>query len=84
MLHGYTLYDEQLRIPLLLWWPGHLEPARVDAATDNLDLHETLRALVRAAPSGRGDGRSLWPLAQADGHGREVWFAAASTSRRSG
>ncbi len=84
VLHGYTLYDEQLRIPLLLWWPGRLEPARVDAATDNLDLHETLRALVGAPASGRGDGRSLWSLAQSAGvqsagRGREVWLAAASS-----
>jgi arylsulfatase A-like enzyme len=80
VLHGYTLYDEQVHIPLVFWWPGRIEAARIDAATDNLDLHETLRALVGAPPSGRGPGRSLWPLLRSDaGWDRDVHFAAASS-----
>ncbi len=42
ILHGFTLYEEQLRIPLVLWAPGRLAPARVDQPTDTLDLHATL------------------------------------------
>ncbi|MEE8525741.1 MAG: sulfatase [Thermoanaerobaculia bacterium] len=80
VLHGFTLYDEQVRIPLIFWWPGRIEPARIDHATDNLDLHETLRALVGAPPSGRGRGRSLWPLLRAaGGWDKDVHFAAASS-----
>ena len=62
MLHGYTLYRDQLKIPLLMNWPGRIAPRRIDTATDNLDLHESLRTLVGAPHSGAGDGRSLWPL----------------------
>ncbi len=45
VLHGFTLYEEQLRIPLVVWWPGRLdeaggEPAELDEAT-----RERLRAL---------------------------------------
>ena len=59
-----------------------MAPARISAATDNLDLHETLRALVGAPPSDGRAGRSLWPLLLAgdrDGPGKEVHFAAASS-----
>ncbi len=80
VLHGFTLYDEQVLIPLVFWWPGHVEPARIDRATDNLDLHETLRQLIGAPPSGRGPGRSLWPLLRSqEGWGKDVHFAAASS-----
>ena len=86
VLHGYTLYDEQLRIPLIFWWPGRIGPARSALPTDNLDLHETLRALLRAPASGRGGGRSLWPeLARAAAGIRQsasirpVRFAAAAS-----
>jgi arylsulfatase A-like enzyme len=82
VLHGYTLYEDQLRIPLIFWWPGHLEPHAVDMATSNIDLHETLREVVGAPHSGLGDGRSLWPLLAATdprAPGAQVQFAAASS-----
>lgn len=82
ILHGYTLYEEQLAIPLIFHWPGRLEPARIDAATDNLDVHETLRALVGAPSSGRGSGRSLWPQMlnpALETEGKGVRFAVASS-----
>lgn len=81
VLHGYTLYREQLHIPLILWWPGHLDSGRVDTPTVNLDLHESLRALVGAPVSGAGDGRPLWSLARdtVASLPRLVRYAAASS-----
>ena len=84
VLHGYTLYEEQLAIPLIFHWPGTLETKRSSAATDNLDLHETLRALVKAPPSGRGSGRSLWPILlepSDESPGKGVRFAVASSAK---
>jgi arylsulfatase A-like enzyme len=84
VLHGYTLYEDQLRIPLIFWWPGSLEPRVMDIGTTNVDVHESLRALVDAPHSGIGDGRSLWPLlATPDTQTsvRQVQFAAASSLR---
>ncbi len=82
VLHGYTLYREQLHIPLILWWPGHLGPQRIATPTDNLDLHESLRALIGVEPSAAHQGRSFWrliggepPPTPAD----ELRFAAASS-----
>ena len=82
VLHGYTLYEEMLRIPMIFWWSDRLTPGRIEAATDNLDLHETLRELIGASSSGRGTGRSLWPLVQGEST-REIpiRFAAASSVR---
>ncbi|MBZ0114817.1 MAG: sulfatase, partial [Thermoanaerobaculia bacterium] len=81
VLHGYTLHPEMLNIPLLLRWPTVLAPRVVDSPSDNLDLHETLRSLLKAPPSGRGDGRSLWQLALG-GEARDanrVQFASAGS-----
>ena len=81
VLHGYTLYDEQVHIPLIFWWPGVLEPARVTLPTDQLDLYATLRSMVVAEGSELGEGQSLWPLLTGDASGwsKPVRFAAASS-----
>jgi arylsulfatase A-like enzyme len=82
VLHGYTLYEDQLHIPLIFWWPGRLEPRVVDMPTSNVDLHETLRDIVGAPHSGLGDGSSLWPVLAAPDlrtPGGQVQFAAASS-----
>ena len=58
VLHGYTLYEEMLNIPLVLWWPGRLAPRTVDEPTDTLDLRATLLDLCRLGRPD-GDGRPL-------------------------
>jgi arylsulfatase A-like enzyme len=65
VLHGFTLYDELLHVPLLMSWPGVLPPRTIETLTDTVDLHETLRTLV-AQPSARPSsyGQSLWDLVQ--------------------
>lgn len=59
VLHGYTLYEEMLRIPLVLWAPGRLRPGVVRAATDNLDLHATLLGLAGLPKPDGATGRPL-------------------------
>lgn len=59
LLHGYTLYEEMLRIPLILWCPGRLSPGRVERPTDTIDLFATLLALTGATPPPDVAGRSL-------------------------
>ena len=83
VLHGYTLYDEMLRIPLVVWAPGLIRPGRVEALTDNVDLHATLASLVsnREAQAGRQD-ETLWPYLTGGanlGVGKEIVFAAAAS-----
>lgn len=56
-LHGATLYDEILQVPLILSVPG-LRPAVVDAQVSSVDVVPTLLELA-GLPGLDGDGRSL-------------------------
>lgn len=95
VLHGYTLYQEMLRIPLLLWGPGRVPPGRLAGMTTTLDLRATLLQLVgdeadprREAPEpgdgfsallARSSGRSLLDLAAGRAPACSVRFAAAAS-----
>jgi arylsulfatase A-like enzyme len=76
ILHGYTLYEEMLRIPLILWAPGRLRPAAVASPTDTLDLRATLLDLAGLEADGKAQGVSLLRRNRA---GREPRLAAASS-----
>jgi arylsulfatase A-like enzyme len=59
---GWTVYDEVLRVPLVVRAPGLLEPTRSDAPASIVDLYPTLLALhslPAAAEDAFLDGRSL-------------------------
>ena len=60
VLHGHTLYDEMLHVPLVVWWPGQISQRIIDEPTDTLDLHTTLRNLVAPLPQRPEDGDDLW------------------------
>jgi arylsulfatase A-like enzyme len=60
-MHGATLYDEVVQVPLLLSAPGRIEPAVVRSQVRSVDLVPTLLELA-GVPSGDGDGDSLLPL----------------------
>jgi arylsulfatase A-like enzyme len=76
VLHGYTLYEELLDIPLVLWWPGRLAPRTVTEPTDTLDLHAMLMQLCGLESAGKSEGRPLLRRAPRDGY---VHLAAASS-----
>ncbi len=76
VLHGYTLYEEMMRIPLILWAPERLRPAAVEAPTNTLDLNVTLLELAGLPPSARAEGRSLLQSARDP---REPRLASASS-----
>ncbi|MFP3941053.1 MAG: sulfatase, partial [Thermoanaerobaculia bacterium] len=65
VLHGYTLYEELLRIPLVAWSPGRVRPGSTGAPTDMLDLHATLLDLLEPSGADPGQGRRLDPEASA-------------------
>lgn len=56
------LYEESIRVPLLMRVPGHSGPAEVGEIALNNDLAPTLTALAGATPGIQMDGRSLLPL----------------------
>jgi arylsulfatase A-like enzyme len=57
-LHGATLYDEVVQVPLVLSAPGRLEPGVVSAQVRSVDLMPTLLELA-GVPAGESDGESL-------------------------
>ena len=65
--HRTTLYDEQIRIPLVLRYPGQLEPGRrVSEQTRIVDLGPTLLELAGLPPAPDVMGFSLVPLARGE------------------
>lgn len=61
--HRSQLYDEQIRIPLILRWPGHVVPGRHAGQTRMIDLAPTLRELADLPSPPSTMGQSLAPLA---------------------
>jgi arylsulfatase A-like enzyme len=78
MDHGGQVFDEQIRIPLILNSPG-LVPRRVGGAVETVDLTPTLLdvlgILVPTKMSSKGS--SLLPLLRGEGDGRRFVFSAA-------
>ena len=62
-MHGADLYDEVVRVPLVLSAPGLLQPAVVPSQVSLVDLMPTLLDLADAPIDGL-DGRSLRPLVE--------------------
>jgi arylsulfatase A-like enzyme len=63
VLHGHTLYDELLHVPLVMWWPERIFPIRITEPTGTLDLHSSLAALARIPPPVDPEGgKELWGL----------------------
>ena len=60
--HGTTVYEEQVRVPLVISAPGLIGPRRVREVVQTIDLLPTLLAAVSVPPSPRIRGRDLGPL----------------------
>jgi arylsulfatase A-like enzyme len=60
-MHGATLYDEIVQLPLILSAPGRLEPGVVESQVRSVDLVPTLLDLA-GLPAAEVDGVSLLPL----------------------
>jgi len=65
--HGWFdkrwMYEESLRMPLLVRWPGVVKPGSVDEhLVQNLDFAETFLEIAGAKPPADMQGRSIVPL----------------------
>jgi arylsulfatase A-like enzyme len=63
--HGQTLYDELLRVPLIVHVPG-VKPRKVDTVVELVDVAPTLAELVGAPVPAIWAGRSLIPVLAGD------------------
>jgi len=62
MSHGYTLYDEQIRVPLVMSFPGRLPATRVRAQVELIDVMPTLLDLIGLGRTADTQGTSLIEL----------------------
>ncbi len=79
--HGTTVYDEQVRVPLVISAPGLLSPARVKAPVSLIDLLPTILTGLDIPLSPRLRGRDLGPLMVGQTEGRAP-FAFAETDEQ--
>lgn len=62
--HGLLVYDSTTHVPLILSWPGRIEPRVVGSPVALVDLHPTVVELCGGRPSSLVEGRSLVPALQ--------------------
>jgi arylsulfatase A-like enzyme len=59
--HGMHLYEENVHVPLVLWWPGQFKAApNVSTPVGHVDLTPTLADLLGVAAAPSWQGRSLF------------------------
>jgi arylsulfatase A-like enzyme len=58
--HGHTLYEEQLRVPLLIWGNG-VSPSRIDVPVSIADVSPTILDALDLEIPPEMEGVSLWP-----------------------
>ncbi len=59
---GPAMYEELVRVPLVISWPGRIRAGRSDALVSLIDVLPTLCALTGVTPPADLDGLSLQPL----------------------
>ncbi len=57
--HGALLYEEVVRVPWIVAWPGRLRPAVIDTPVSLVDLAATVMDLVDPGAGFETEGRSL-------------------------
>lgn len=60
--HGTTVYEEQVRVPLVVWAPGVVAPRRVKGPVSLIDLLPTVLSAMDIPRPPRLRGRDLGPL----------------------
>jgi arylsulfatase A-like enzyme len=73
--HGTNLYDDQLRVPLLIQAPGGRPGVVIEEPVSLVDVAPTLLDLLGLDPEPRHEGRSLRPSLYGHGVGRRDLLA---------
>lgn len=64
LTHGFFIYDSTVTVPLIIHWPGHLDPVELRSSPRLIDIAPTLLGFVGLDSPPDIDGRSLAPLWQ--------------------
>ena len=79
-MHGATVYDEIVEVPLFVTALGRIDPGIVRSQVSLVDLAPTLLDLA-GAPLDGVDGRSLVPLLERADEDRDAWIVATDAGR---
>jgi len=60
--HGHSLYDELLRVPFMMYYPGRKNKLTVQEPVSTVDLLPTIAGLLHLEWTGEADGVSVLPL----------------------
>jgi arylsulfatase A-like enzyme len=71
-----AMYEELIRVPLAISWPGHIAAGRSDALVSSIDLLPTLCELAEIAVPSGVDGKSLGPLLRGKSPAEAGWRTA--------
>lgn len=78
VLHGRTLYDELIKVPLIIAGPGIPKGKAIQKQAELIDIMPTILDIGGARKSYRMEGRSLLPLIEDEGNEwEEIAFAEA-------
>lgn len=58
--HGHTLFEETIRVPLIVQWPGGTRTGTVDRLVGNKDVFATILDMLEVRPAAPAPGRSLF------------------------
>ena len=72
--HGFTVYDEETRVPLMLWNPRLFNGSRSETVGSHVDLAPTLLDVIGMPPPRGWDGRSFFDASRPS---RAYMFAVA-------
>jgi len=72
--HGHFVYDEQIHVPLLLWYPGIFGHKKIDALVRLIDVLPTILDVLGINFSEHLEGRSLLPLIKGDTGGSDFVY----------
>ncbi|MCK5221481.1 MAG: sulfatase-like hydrolase/transferase, partial [Candidatus Aminicenantes bacterium] len=64
--HGYSLYREEIQVPLIIHYPGGAEGKRINPNVSTIDVLPTLRDIIGLQESESDEGWSLLPLIQGE------------------
>jgi len=62
--HNFTLHQDEVHVPLIVWWPGKIKPQVIDDPVGLSDLYPTILALVNTSPP------PAWDKAPVESKGR--------------
>lgn len=77
--HGTTVYEEQVRVPLLVHAPGLVPARQIDAPVQTIDLLPTILGALRVPRPARVRGRDLGPYLHTADPPADLGFAFAET-----